>query len=71
MEMLETPQVCTSVMKVAGEELHTEREDKGLHLADTALSCMESPELGILIGGDITGKCCRENQQNMWITKCT
>ncbi len=51
-DVLETPRVCTSIMRVAGEELRRELERKGMQLADTAVSGMEMQELGVLIGGD-------------------
>ena len=51
-DLLETPRVSTSIMRVAGEELRRELERKGMQLADTAVSGMEMQELGVLIGGD-------------------
>ena len=61
LEMLEIPRVCSSIMRVAGEEVRRELERKGLQLADTSVSGMETQELGVLIGGDhywkiVTGK---------------
>ncbi|CAL8361130.1 unnamed protein product [Arctogadus glacialis] len=46
---------------IAGEEVRRELERKGLQLADTSVSGMETQELGVLIGGDhywkiVTGK---------------
>lgn len=51
-QLLETPQVCTSKMRIAGEALHKELEEKGLQLADMTVNGMENMELGVLIGGD-------------------
>ena len=61
LEVLEIPRVCSSIMRVAGEEVRRELERKGLQLADTSVSGMETQELGVLIGGDhywkiVTGK---------------
>lgn len=39
-------------MRVAGEELRTELENKGMSLADAAVSGIETEELGVLNGGD-------------------
>ena len=65
-EMLETPEVCTSTMTIAGDALRKDLEEKGMQLADTPVSGMEKQELGILIGGDyyweiVTGKINRIN----------
>lgn len=51
-QILETPQVCTSKMSIAGEALRKELELKGLQLADTPVKGIENMELGVLIGGD-------------------
>lgn len=51
-EVLETPRVCTSIMKVAREESHRDLEHKGMQLTDTAVSGLEIQELRVLIGGD-------------------
>lgn len=51
-DVLETPRVCTSIMRVAGEALRRELEQKGMQMADTVVSGMEKQELGVLIGGD-------------------
>lgn len=51
-DVLETPCVCTSTMRIADEELHRELECKGVQLADTVVSGMEEQELGVLIGSD-------------------
>ena len=61
LEVLEIPRLCSSIMRVAGEEVRRELERKGLQLADTSVSGMETQELGVLIGGDhywkiVTGK---------------
>lgn len=50
--VLETRRVCSSIMKVAGEEIRRELERKGMQPADTAVSGMETQESGVLIGGD-------------------
>lgn len=49
--VLETPRVCTSIMRVA-EELRRELEQKGMQIADTVVSGMAKQALGVLIGGD-------------------
>lgn len=51
-DVLETPYVCTSIVRVAGEELGRELELKGMQMADTVVSGMEKQELGVLFGGD-------------------
>ena len=42
LEVLEIPRVCSSIMRVAGEEVRRELERKGLQLADTSVSGMET-----------------------------
>ncbi|KAI3361691.1 hypothetical protein L3Q82_002048 [Scortum barcoo] len=51
-EAVETPQVCSAVIKVPGKPLQEELERKGLQLADFSLDGSDDPELSVLIGGD-------------------
>ncbi|KAL0150932.1 hypothetical protein M9458_053851 [Cirrhinus mrigala] len=49
---LETPQVCSAVMKVPGEHVHQKLEAKGLQLADFVSEDTNDSELSVLIGAD-------------------
>ena len=51
-ELLETPNVCSSNIKTATEEIRRSLEEKGLQVADHPVRGMEQEGLGILIGGD-------------------
>ncbi|XP_026063123.1 uncharacterized protein LOC113046525 [Carassius auratus] len=51
-EALETPQVCTAVMKIPGEHIQAELERKGLQLADHTDDGTYDTELSMLIGAD-------------------
>lgn len=51
-ELLETPTVCSSKLKVADEKIRRRLQDKNLQVADTPVRGMETEELGVLIGGD-------------------
>ncbi|KAI3375601.1 hypothetical protein L3Q82_003921 [Scortum barcoo] len=51
-EAVETPQVCSAVIKVPCKPLQEEVERKGLQLADFSLDGSDDPELSVLIGGD-------------------
>lgn len=51
-EAVETPQVCTAVIKVPGEPIQEELKRKGLQLADFTLEGADDPELSVLIGAD-------------------
>ena len=53
---VETPQVCTAVMKVPGEHIRGEFKRRGLQLADFQLDGAEDPELLVLIGADFYWK---------------
>ncbi|XP_064792902.1 uncharacterized protein LOC135513859 [Oncorhynchus masou masou] len=50
-EAIETPQVCTAVMKVPGERIQHELSKRGLQLADFP-GDDNDPELSVLIGAD-------------------
>ncbi|XP_021468061.2 uncharacterized protein LOC110529827 [Oncorhynchus mykiss] len=50
-EAIETPQVCTAVMKVPGEQIQHELNRRGLQLADFP-GDDNDPELSVLIGAD-------------------
>ncbi|CAI5682672.1 unnamed protein product [Oreochromis niloticus] len=50
-EAVETPQVCSAIMKVPGEQIQHELKKRRLQLADFPGS-NEEPELAILIGAD-------------------
>ena len=50
-EAIETPQVCTAVMKVPGDQIQYELKKKGLQLADFPDND-DDPELSVLIGAD-------------------
>ena len=50
-EAIETPQVCSAVMKVPGDQIQRELKKKGLQLADFPDND-DDPELSILIGAD-------------------
>ena len=51
-EAVETPQVCTAVIKVPSEPIQEELRRKGLQLADFPLDGADDPELSMLIGAD-------------------
>ncbi|XP_039537633.1 uncharacterized protein LOC120485904 [Pimephales promelas] len=51
-EALETPQVCTAVMKIPGEHIQAEMKRKGLQLADYQDPGTCDTELSLLIGAD-------------------
>ncbi|XP_056094778.1 uncharacterized protein LOC130073406 [Rhinichthys klamathensis goyatoka] len=51
-EALETPQVCTAVMKIPGEHIQAELKRKGLQLADYPDPSTCDTELSMLIGAD-------------------
>lgn len=51
-EALETPQVCTAVMKIPGEHIQAELKRKGLQLADYTDPSTCDTELSMLIGAD-------------------
>lgn len=51
-ELLETPSVCSSNIKMANEEIRHTLEAKGFQVADHPVRGMEQEGLGILIGGD-------------------
>lgn len=51
-EAVETPQVCTSVIKVPGKPIQEELKRKGLQLADFPLEGTYDTELSVLIGAD-------------------
>lgn len=58
---VETPQVCTAVVKVPGEHIRGEFKKRGLQLADFELDGADGPELSVLMGADfywqvMTGK---------------
>ena len=50
-EAIETPQVCSAVMKVPGDQIQLEMKKKGLQLADFPGND-DDPELSVLIGAD-------------------
>lgn len=51
-ELLETPSVCSSNIKMATEEIRHSLEAKGLQVADHPVRGIEQEGLGLLIGGD-------------------
>ena len=51
-EAIETPQVCTAVMKVPGEEIQNELKRRGLQFAHASDDSADDPELSVLIGAD-------------------
>ncbi|CAK6982600.1 uncharacterized protein LOC117444998 [Scomber scombrus] len=60
-QLLETPKVSSSIIKMASETIRNDLESKGMPMADVPVRGMESEELGVLIGGDqywriVTGK---------------
>ena len=60
-EAVETPQVCSAVIKVPGEPIQNALKKRDLQLADFPLEGADNPELAVLIGADyywrvVTGK---------------
>ncbi|XP_030584685.1 uncharacterized protein LOC115779925 [Archocentrus centrarchus] len=51
-EAIETPQICTAVMKVPGEPIQRELERRGLQFADAPADGANDSELSVLIGAD-------------------
>ncbi|XP_044027348.1 uncharacterized protein LOC122864200 isoform X1 [Siniperca chuatsi] len=51
-EAVETPQVCTALIKVPSEPIQTEIKKRGLQLADFPLEGANDQELQVLIGAD-------------------
>lgn len=51
-EAIETPQVCTALMKVPGQHIQRELKRKGLRFADVNLDGIADAELSVLIGAD-------------------
>jgi len=60
-EAVQTPQLCTAVMKVPSEHIQHQLEKKGLPVADVSTGDKDELELSVLIGADyywkvVTGK---------------
>lgn len=60
-EAVQTPQLCTAVMKVPSKHIQQQLEKKGLPVADVSSGGKEDLELSVLIGADyywrvVTGK---------------
>ncbi|KAL2076870.1 hypothetical protein ACEWY4_027537 [Coilia grayii] len=51
-EAIETPQICTAVMKVPGEDIQRELKRRGLQFADATEDGSDYPQLSVLIGAD-------------------
>ena len=51
-EAVETPQVCTAVIKVPGSPIQEELKKNGMQLADFSLEGTDDPGLSVLIGAD-------------------
>lgn len=51
-ELLETPSVCSSPIRMASEEIRHSLEADGLQVADHPVRGLEQESLGLLIGGD-------------------